>query len=752
MSIENRELDSVWGNSEWIQSSIYGTPKFSPPVPVFRRRFSLSSPIKTASLTISALGLWDGQINGKPITDSKLNPGWTDYRKRLYFRTFKADHLLVQGENELKIHLGDGWFVGRVAHLDRGFYGDQPSLRFHLKIEFEDGCIQTVNSDEETEWTTSQILRSDLLDGETVDARRTLSNWQPAQTSKPYEGVLEPHPGEPIIISEEIAPISGPTEVTGSWGQKAFVYDFGQNFAGIIRMKIKAEVGTTFKLRYAEMLNPNGTVYTANLRSALVTDYYTCVGGGDWEFFEPKFTFHGFRYLEISLHENAYSKCESFDTETVRGLVLHTKIEPNSTFECDHPLLNQLWKNIDWGLRSNFLEIPTDCPQRDERLGWTGDIQVFGRTALIHRKVTPFLHKWLTDLVDSQAEDGSIPMVAPTINTPPIPTSDGGAGWADAMVVVPHEMELATGYEISETYRDAIWRWFEFLKSTSKEGVRAFEGCGYFQGFGDWVALDDPDQPYHGGTPRDLIATAYFARSAGLTAHFWHCDPDRCEDALQTQKLAKEAFVREFWTADRLKKETQTGYLLALNDIFEPSDPKYSLAAEGLVRKLEENYFKLNTGFLGTPLLCPTLVKIGRSDLAMKILLNEDYPGWFFSIKNGATTTWERWNSYTSEGFGDVNMNSFNHYAYGSIGAFIMEYVAGIQIDKSIRPIVGHGINQVKAEREFCDGEKISIHWSSAPNETTFKIEIEGIKSVPFVLDNFERTLGQGLHEFSLPR
>lgn len=745
--------DSVWGTSKWIQSEIFGTPKFSPPVPVFRRQFHIESKIKKAELAITALGLWDATLNDQQVTESRLNPGWTDYNKRLYYRIFDVSNLVNEGLNTLLIHLGDGWFAGRVAHLDRGFYGEQPSLRFHLRIEYENGEVQLIGSDESTEWSSSNILRSDLLDGETVDARRKPEKWTPAKLSEPYRGDCEPHPGSPIVVSEELVPITDPVSVRSSWGQKAFVFDLGQNFAGIVRLRIKAENGVTIKLRYAEMLNEDGTVYTANLRSAVVTDYYTCSGDPNGEVFEPKFTFHGFRYVEVSLHENALEKCQPFDRSTITGLVLHSQVDRNSTFECDHDLLNHLWRNIDWGLRSNFLEIPTDCPQRDERLGWTGDIQVFARTALIHRDATQFLHKWLIDLVDSQAPDGSIPMVAPSINTPPIPTSDGGAGWADAMVIVPREMELATGYQVTDEHREAIWRWFEYLKSTSKEGLRAYEGCGYFLGFGDWVALDDPSQPYHGGTPRDLISTAYFARSAGLVAHFWKDHhPERHQEALAWQQQAKQAFIREFWSVDHLIKETQTGYLLALNDIFEPNDPRYTSAAKGLVRKIIENDYKLNTGFLGTPLLCPTLVKIGRADLAMKILLNEEYPGWFFSIKNGATTTWERWNSYTSEGFGDVNMNSFNHYAYGSIGAFIMEYVAGLQIDRSIRPLTGHGVNKVSATRSYHKGEQLSIQWEHHDQKTDFVIEVAGIESVPFEYGTEVRSFGPGRHEFSITR
>jgi alpha-L-rhamnosidase len=751
MSVVNEVASDVWGSSIWIQSSIAGTPKYSPPVPVFRNAFRLAEKARRATLTITALGLWDAEINGVSVTDTRLNPGWTDYRTRLYYRTFDVTHLLAAGGNELRVLLGDGWFAGRVAHMDRGFYGETPRLRFHLEIELESGARVTVDSGSATEWSLSKILRSDLLDGETYDARRVPDEWKPAVIAEDYAGICALHPGEPVVVSEELVPITGPTPVKSSWGQKAFVYDFGQNFAGIVRFSGKGQRGVTIKLRYAEMLNPDGTLYTANLRSAAVTDYYT-FAGDEWETFEPKFTFHGFRYVEISIHEDAIAKCEPFDSETVRGLVLHTRVEKNSSFECDHPLLNQLWRNIDWGLRSNFLEIPTDCPQRDERLGWTGDIQVFARTALIQRRATQFLHKWLIDLCDSQAEDGSIPMVAPSIATPPIPTSDGGAGWADAMVVVPFEMEAANGYQVTDRHRVAMWKWFEYLKSTSKDGVRAYEGCGFFLGFGDWVALDDPSQPYHGGTPRDLIATAYFARACNLVAHFWSHDPKKLQEAKEWEYEARKAFIREFWEEGRLKQETQTGYLLALNFILDRTDPRYIQAAAGLVRKIEENNFKLNTGFLGTPLLCETLVWIEREDLAMKILLNEEYPGWFFSIKNGATTTWERWNSFTEEGFGDVNMNSFNHYAYGSIGAFIMEYVAGIRIDRSVKPVIGHGINQVQASRTFLLGQSITVDWKLRDEAVDFRIEVLGLDHVPFECSGVRKSLTAGVSAFSVPR
>ena len=438
---------------------------------------------------------------------------------------------------------------------------------------------------------------------------------------------------------------------------------------GNIRLQIRAPRGTRIKIRYAEMLQPDGTVYTANLRGAKATDTYICHGRG-LETYEPRFTFHGFRYVELT---GLKTKPRH---NAVTGLVWHTDMEPTGTFTCSHPLINRLQSNIRWGQRGNFLEVPTDCPQRDERLGWTGDAQVFIPTAAFNYDVAAFFRKWTRDLADGQHPTGAYPDTAPDIFFNIWPDNIGGtAAWGDAGVICPWTVYLKYGDAriLAENY-PAMTRSIAFQEKTSSKLIRPDTH------YGDWLAPDASEAGW-GATPSDLIGTAYFARITVIMAEtariLGHTADIKYYSALRAKIIA--AFNRRFVTPDgRLAGDTQTAYLLALGFDLLPEKLRPA-ALSNLEHTLKRRKDHLATGFVGTPLLCPVLSRFGRTDIAYKLLFNETYPSWLYPVKNGATTMWERWNSWTPDkGFGEVGMNSFNHYAYGAIGEWLYSTVAGI--------------------------------------------------------------------------
>lgn len=736
--------------ARWIATPLEGSGWTLPPVPMLTRSFSIDKPVARARLYISALGLYDASINGRRVGDDYFRPGWTDYRKRIQYQTYDVTSHLHQSENQIDVLLADGWYCGRIAHLERGLlYGTKPALLAQLEMTHTDGSVTTVVSDTSWVWAESPIRASDMLQGEEHDARR------PADDG-PQSAVLEvewPHVplvaqvNEPVRVVREIAPIDEPKRVHASWGTHSYIFDFGQNFAGIVRLKIAGPRGATIRLRYAEMLKPDGTLYTDNLRSARATDTYTLSGDPQGETWSPRFTFHGFRYVELSYHERWTHKDVTLlgppARDTLTGLVLMSATPETGSFECSDPLLNRLQSNIQWGQRSNFLEVPTDCPQRDERLGWTGDAQVFAPTAAYNMDVAAFFTKWSRDIDDAQLADGQVPSIAPRL----FESHDGGPGWSDARIVCPWTMLLAYGdRRILERHYDPIKRWLGWQASTARNGLRCYKNAPYWIGFGDWVALDDPSQPSHGGTPRDLIGTAYFAYASGLFVQIARL-LGRDDDAQRFTKHRHEAidaFNREFVTpAGRISAATQTACLMALAFDLLP-ETKRPVVVEQLVDLLARHRDHLTTGFLGTPLLCPTLTRFGRVDLAYKLLLNETFPSWLYTVKNGATTMWERWNSWTAEsGFGPVGMNSFNHYAYGAIGRWMYDAIAGIAIDPTkpgyehilLNPMPGGGLTRARGELKTIRGV-VSAQWSITDQQFNYHARIPANSKATLTLPN----------------
>ncbi len=666
--------------AKWIGSSLHGGPRTGSPAPYLRKEETLSpSPIR-ARLYVTALGLYEFVINGTKVGDHELAPGWTDYTKRVRYQTFDVlDHLKVGG-NAFGAILGDGWYAGHVGWKDREMYGDRPKLLAQIEIEFEDGSRQTIVSDESWRTSPGPILESDLLMGESYDARRELTGWDRVGFDDEKWDLVEvfeapdcrivPTLLPPVRITEILTPIADPKVVAG-WPIPEYVFDLGQNMVGRIRLKLKGKRGETVRIRYAEILDEKGNIYVANLRGARATDYYTFRTDGEDEFFEPKFTFHGFRYVELKGLTMAPER------DALTGVVLHSDNELIGSFECSDPLVNQLQKNIDWGWRGNSVDIPTDCPQRDERLGWTGDAQVFVRTACFNRDVAAFFDKFSQDMEDGQSPTGAIPPVLPSMQ---IVGEDGGPAWADAVIICPWTIYLCFGDTgILRRHYASMKLFVEFLKNQSRDGVRSYRGMAGFLGFGDWLSIQ-------ADTPQELIGTAFFAYMASLMKKIASALAES-QDALAYQALfeaEREVFQNQFVTpAGRISSETQTAYLLALHFDLLPQELR-AAATEALVFDIERRGSKLSTGFVGSPYLNHVLTSEGRSDIAFKLLHQKQWPSWLYAVTQGATTIWERWDGWTHDkGFQDVGMNSFNHYAYGAIGAWLYQSVAGIDVDES---------------------------------------------------------------------
>ncbi|UCF15135.1 MAG: family 78 glycoside hydrolase catalytic domain [Phycisphaerales bacterium] len=685
-----------------------------PPPPYLRKIFFVNKPVERAVVYASALGLYELRINGKRVGADYFTPGWTDYNIRAYYQTYDVTDLLGKDGNAIGAILADGWYAGYLGFgKKREHYGDKPRLSTQLEIEYTDGSMETVVTDNSWKAAYGPLFESDFLMGETYDARKEKpgwstylfndSAWDAVAVTDKIEAKIQSYPGVTVKKILEIKPKTFREPVKG-----AYVFDMGQNFAGWVRLKVKGKAGTKVVLRFAEMLNPDGTIYTTNLRSARCTDTYILRGAGE-EIWEPRFTFHGFRYVEVT----GYPGKPAIDAIT--GVVLHSDAPLAGSFECSNPMVNQLFSNIVWSQRGNFIEIPTDCPQRDERLGWTGDAQIFIRAATYNMDVAAFFTKWLVDLQDAQTPQGAFPDVAPH----KVAMGSGVPAWGDAGVICPWTIYKVYGdRRVLERHYASMERWITYLGNNSKRLLRPAYG------YGDWVSIGSK-------TPKDVIATAYFAYSARLVSKA-AAALGKSGDAKKYEGLfrqIREAFNNAYVSEDaRVKGETQTCYLLALYFDLLPQE-KRPLAAKHLVEAIRKKNWHLSTGFVGLSYLLPTLTDVGRLDVAYRLLANETFPSWGYSIKNGATTIWERWDGWTEEkGFQTPAMNSFNHYAFGSVGRWLFDTVAGIDTDGPgfkkiiIRPRPGD-ITYARASYESINGTIVS-DWKLEGKAFRLKITI----------------------------
>jgi alpha-L-rhamnosidase len=580
-------------------------------------------------------------------------------------------------------------------------------------LQYEDGTTQSVSSDGSWKSSTGPILYSDLLVGEYYDARREMaswsepgfdeSKWYPVGVEEVGSTPLVAQPDEGVRVTEEV-PAKAVTEPKSG----AYVFDMSQNMVGWVRLKVEGEAGTEVTLRHAEALNPDGTIYTTNLRFARATDRYVLRGGGE-EVYEPRFTFHGFRYVEVTGYPGEPA------LEAITGRVVHSATPPAGSFECSSPMVNKLQSNIVWGQRGNFLSIPTDCPQRDERLGWMGDAQIFVRTASFNMDVSSFFEKWMVDVEDVQSAEGAFSDVAPLFgDRSEAFLRKGSPAWGDAGVIVPWTIyKTYDDTRIIERHYDAMTRWMQYLREANPDLLRKNKlGNNY----GDWLS---PKGDY---TPKDLLATAYWAYDAKLMAEMAEAIGRR-EDAKGYEDLfegIKDAFNEAYVAPDgRIEGDTQTCYVLALHMDLLPEELRPA-AAEHLVRAIEREDWHLSTGFVGVGYLCPALAEAGHLDVAYRLLNNETYPSWGYTIRNGATTIWERWDGWTEEkSFQSPNMNSFNHYSLGSVGEWLYRYVAGIDLEPQtagysrvvIRPRPGGGLSWARGEYDSVRGKIVSA-WS----------------------------------------
>jgi alpha-L-rhamnosidase len=669
-------------------------PKVYLPSPHLRKEFNVSGKVAHASLYATAQGFVEMRLNGARVGDEYFTPGWTDYRKRIYYRTYDVTPILGQGPNVLGAILGDGWFRGNISILGQNQYGHRLRVLTQLVIDYADGRRETIVSDPSWKASFGPILESDMQAGETYDARLEISGWDsagfddhkwaPVNTGSTIKPLVQAYPGAPVRRIRELKTVN----VTKPQ-PNLYVFDMGQNFSGWIRLRVKGEAGTKLVMRFGEMLNADGTVYTENLRSARATDTYICKGD-DVETWEPHFTFHGFRYVQIAGFPGKPAP------DNVTGIVASSDSPVTGAFECSNPMLNTLYSNILWGQLSNYLEVPTDCPQRDERLGWTGDTQVFIRTGSYNQDVGAFFTKWVVDLMDTQKQDGSLGNQAPVFH------GHGSPAWEDAGVVCPWTiLKVYADTRLVEKHYDSMIR---FMKRVEKRNTG--------DGFGDWLAIGSE-------TSKALIGYAYNAQSAHMLADIAEAI-GRTDDAKKYHDMFmrfRNAFRERFVKPDgKVEGDSQTAYCLALHfDLL--TDAERIKAAEHLVSRIKEKNYHLSVGFVGVPILLPTLAEVGRTDLAYRLIQNTTYPSWGYSIEQGATTIWERWNSYTKKvGFGPTSMNSFNHYAYGSCGEWMFRTMLGIDTEgigfKKIRiaPEPGGGITYVKGHYDSIRG-RIKSEW-----------------------------------------
>lgn len=783
--------------ASWIGYDLtqYGKGKkyHLPPATYFRKVKHIKRTIKSARLYITALGLYEFYINGQRIGEDYFTPGWTDYNKRVYYQAYDITPNLLKGDNVFASTLSYGWYAGYLGYAQlvgsptvRGFYGNVPMMKSEIRIQYTDGSSETIASDNSWKASGGPLIESDILHGETYDARLELDGWEkPAYndaawvTASVYankpERLVQLYPGNPIKVFTEL-----PAKKTYELGNGKYIIDFGQNFAGIVRINMKGQKGDSVILRYGEMLHPNGALMTENLRMARATDTYILKGNPQGESWSPQFTYHGFQYVEVS------GLRHKPEPDFIKGIVLTSSTPTTGAFETDHPMLNQLYKNIVWTQRANYFDIPTDCPQRDERLGWTGDAQIYMKSAVLNNDISAFHTKWITDLNDAQWASGAYPTYAP------MPVGETGKaairaddtfspGWYEAGIVCPYEIYRTYGDTriIKDSWPNMI-RFMDFLKKRTKETYVFKEGSfvdiAPRGGYGDWLSIGLK-------TPPELLATLYYGYCTSMM------------EELATAIGKKEAAVRfsnEHAAIMRAFKNhyidpagkfitdptaygngdgyvdgnmgfsghTQTAYANAIYLNMLDSALRVK-AGDWLMALLRKNGNSITTGFLGFKPLLPALSATGNADMAYRLLLSTEYPSLGYEVKNGATSIWERWDSYThEEGFKEnAGMNSFSHYAFGAVNEWMFGNMAGIKTADAgfrhiiIKPEIAHeGVNYVQASYHSING-LISSSWRREGKvlhmEVTVPVNTHATVYVPARQRAEVHHVGSGVYKFT---
>lgn len=713
--------------ADWI-SAPEGLSADNDKCPQFRRSFDISNEIKTARLYVTSLGLYEISMNGKRVGESYFTPGWTNYKSRLQYQTYDVTSLCGTAENVIGAVLGNGWYVGNLGWRGRKkIYGDRKALLLELHLTYENGETEIIQTDSNWKVSTGPILMSEIYHGETYDARLEKqgwnapgyvdAEWKHAEILDYTKKMIKAQENQTVKKIEEIQPIKQFVTPKGET-----VIDMGQNMVGWIRFSVKGSRGKEVILKHAEVLDKNGNLYTGNLRSAKQEIRYV-LNGKDVETFEPHFSFQGFRFVQLIGFDGP------IHLEDFTGIVLHSEMERTGHFKCSDPLVNQLQHNIVWGQKGNFLDVPTDCPQRDERLGWTGDAQMFMSTAAFLHNIAPFFTKWLRDLESEQSGEGDVPFVIPNVlDDDELSSGEEGlssAAWGDAAVICPWTLYQNYGdlRILAEQY-DSMKAWVEYIRGQGKNEYLWETGFH----LGDWLALDSKPDSYAGATDRYFIASVFYAYSVSLLQKAAKA-LNKSEDIREYGDLHNkimDAFNKKYVTPfGHLTVQTQTAHVLAL---------KFGLL-KGMARKhavhqlselLRETNGHLTTGFVGTPYLNFVLSENGHNETAYNLLLQTDYPSWLYQVKKGATTVWEHWDGIKEDGsFWSDKMNSFNHYAYGAVGDWLYRCVAGINTDEEqpgykhmiIHPQPGPGLTWAEGRLETMYG---SIHSSWKIHENGF--------------------------------
>lgn len=705
----------IFDGAKWISNGVreyVGTVEGvrSNPSPYFRKDFEVKRGLVKATLYATAKGIYEAYVNDMFVGDELFTPGFTNYSKLILFQEYDVTDKLRKGKNCVGAVLSEGWYAGELAFKKQQYYGTWPvCLLMKLVLEYKDGTVEEICTDSSFKTTTGRILASSFLDGEVVDNRlpENYEMFEKGVRTDDWENAVEEGDDFSLLAPQEEEPVRFCHRIKGVrvGRDKGDIYDFGQNTAGVLYLSVKADEDTRITLRHGEMLD-DGKLYTANLRAARCVDEFICRQGR--QILTPTFTFHGFRYAEVIVDGDAV-------IDEIYMNVCHNDLARTGFLDTSSELINKIYTNTLWSQRSNFISVPTDCPQRDERLGWTGDAQIFSMTAMYNADCNRFFARYLRDIRLDQREDGAVTDVAPDL---PGLVGAGCAAWGDAITVIPYHHYLMYGdKKILEDNIDAMKRWVEYMRGASTELIRPATG------YGDWLSIEDD-------TDKSVLATAYFAYSTDIL-----CD---CLDILGMDSSeykalsadVKSAFRSAFVDANGvIKSDTQTCYLLGIS--FDLCEDK-ALCFEHLLRTLERKSWRLSTGFVGVRFLLPVLTEMGRADLAYRLMLSEEYPSWGFTVKNGATSIWERWNSYTPEtGFGNVGMNSFNHYSLGSCVEWMYAYMLGIRPHKDypgFEKVIIHPVTDPEHRLEFVSGNfdsengRIDVNWADEDGVVTLNV------------------------------
>ena len=698
--------------------------------PVFRNVWNSEKKIIKAELTVTALGIYEAVLNGKRVSDYVLAPGWTYYDKRLQYQTYDITELLAE-ENELKVTVGRGWFSsqmpGWMESEDRKRRAAHPrGLLAEILLTYEDGTEEKLATDETWMWGESEITFSEIYDGETVDAGYQTENWKQADVLDWSYDILIPQEGEEIKEMERVA---AKTILTTPAGET--VIDFGQEVTGYVEFTVDAKAGDKIRILHGEVLDKNGNFYNENYRSAKAEINYVCCDGV--QTYHPRLTFFGFRYLKLEAFPGEV-KPEQFT-----AVVVYSNIRQTGYLKCSDAKINQLFSNIFWGQKGNFLDVPTDCPQRDERLGWTGDAQVFVKTASYNYDVQKFFRKWLHDMAANQKENGGIGQVVPNY----LPEGQESAAWGDAATICPWQMYLTYGdKEILADQFECMKKWISYITTHTND---KYLWTGHFH-FGDWLGLDAPSGSYRGSSREDFIASAFYAYSTELVIKTGKLLGEDIAEYEELYKKIVETFRRTY-----PEYLTQTEHIVAV---------KFHLAedlqktADDLAELVRKDGCQIRTGFVGTPYILHVLSEYGHNDLAYTLFLRKEYPSWLFSVEQGATTIWEHWDGIMENGdFWSADMNSFNHYAYGSVADWVYEKAAGITVLEEhpgfekvmIKPMADDRLEWLEAGIDTRNG-RISSKWTHTADGIRYEIETAVPATV--VIGEMKREVGPGKYTF----